>query len=702
MARLKQSRLTDHLSGCQTIDPEQSPTSGQVGDFNPSGGLIECQVLQSRGVTLAPYPHSLSPPPGLAETFATVADRIGLGIMVTARESAELSGRILYANSAAMQLLGIEGHELVGQVVEGSRFGSTCFVVEEAAETPSHGQLRELRGEIIREDGQRIAARWSRIVSSATNEPLVVHLLTRVERVVRVEQALHESEQRFRRLMDIAPDGILVVVGSRIVYANQAITTIHGYANPRQLSQLSLRHLICEDDHAALERTLLALQDDSATVQAVQLRAVHRDGRTVPIELTLFRTEWDEELAILAAVRDLAGRRIVQSQLVHTDRLAAVGTLAAGVAHEINNPLAYVLLNLQYLIREVPKLSSGSDRVGHLMERLREARHGAERVVSIVKDLKTFSKVDEEQLGPVDLRRVLMSAIKVARTQLLDRGQIVEVFADVPAAYGHSARLEQVFLNLLINAIQALPSSNPESNRIVVRLREERRGSHVALVVEVTDTGAGISPENLDRVFDPFFTTKPVGLGTGLGLPICHSIVTRMGGGIRVESNVGRGTTFFVSLPVAHAQRHATPYNPSPVPSRLATRAKILVVDDELAVATMLSRILCEEHDVETASSAEQALHLMEETHFDVVFCDLLMPNMTGMDFFDEVARRYSGRENQIAFMTGGAFTPRAAQFLARVPNLRIEKPFDLRAVRAALRELLLRSPSYARRAAVD
>ncbi len=655
--------------------------------------LIECQVLQSFRVTLAPYPQCLSPPPGLAEAFTRVADRVGLGIVVSTKESAELSGRILYANSAAIHLLGIDGREMVGQVVESSRFGSASFAVDDAADVQAHGSCRELRGEIVREDGQRIAARWSRTISNGLAQTLVVHLLARVERVVRVEQALHDSEQRFRRLMDIAPDGILVLVGTRIVYANQAITKIHGYSNPRQLSQLTLRHLVHEDDHLALERSLLALREDTPTVQAAQLRAMHHDGRTVPIEATLFRTEWDDEPAILVAVRDLAGRRLVQSQLVHTDRLAAVGTLAAGVAHEINNPLAYVLLNLQYLIREVPKLSANTDRIGHLMERLREARHGAERVVSIVKDLRTFSKVDEEQLGPVDLRRVLMSAIKVARTQLMERGQIVEVFAEVPPAYGNSARLEQVFLNLLINAIQALPSAHSENNRIVIRLYEERRGSHDCVVVEVADTGAGIPPENLDRVFDPFFTTKPVGLGTGLGLPICHSIVTRMGGGIRVESNIGQGSTFFVALPVARARRNATPYNPSPVPSRLAKRARILVVDDELAVATMLSRILGEEHDVETASSAEQALRLMEEVSFDVVFCDLLMPNMTGMDLFDEVARRFAGRESQIAFMTGGAFTPRAAQFLARVSNPRIEKPFDLRAVRAILRELLQHSP---------
>jgi PAS domain S-box-containing protein len=635
---------------------------------------------------MAPSPLSHSPPTGLAGSLTKMADRVGLGIIVSTKDSADLRGTIVYANVVASQLLGIPGADLLGQSVESLRFGEAVFVVDDWTPLRVTGSSREIRGEILRADGERIAARWSLYVADAAERPLIVHLLARVE------QALHDSEQRFRRLIDIAPDGILVLVGTRVVYANQAITKLHGYANARQLCQLNLHHLLHEDDRELFERSLRGLREDTPTSHAIQLRAVRRDGRTVPVEVTLFRTEWEEGPSVLATVRDLAGRRVVQSQLVHTDRLAAVGTLAAGVAHEINNPLAYVLLNLQYLIRELPKVAANGARVEQLVERLREARHGAERVVSIVRDLRTFSKVDEERLGPVDLRRVLMSALKVARSQLADRGQIIEIFDEVRPAYGHSARLEQVFLNLLVNAIQALPTARPQSNKIILRLHEERRGPHDYVVVEVADTGAGIPPENLDRVFDPFFTTKPVGLGTGLGLPICHSIVTRMGGGIRVESTVGEGTTFFVALPVAYAERNATPYNPSPLPSGLARRARILIVDDEIAVATMLSRVLGEEHDVDTASSAEQALRLMEEVSFDVVFCDLLMPNMTGMDLFAEVARRFPGRQNQIAFMTGGAFTPRAARFLSGVTNPRIEKPFDLRTVRGILRDLLLKS----------
>lgn len=628
-----------------------------------------------------------APPAGLAESFVHLADRVGIGLIVSTGAPPDPRSKVVYANAAVCRLLGATRSEFLGLMIDSTRLGSATFECDDDQST-AHDESRciDVRGQITREDGQHVFVRWSQVRTGTAPAALVVHFLVPVERVIRVEQALHDSEQRFRRLIDIAPDGILVLVGKRVVYANQAITKIHGYSNRRQFLQLTLDQLFDEEDRAAFERGLTP----SAGSQALLLRAMHRDGSAVPVEVVLFPTEWDERPAVLAAVRDLAGRRLVQNQLVHTERLAAVGTLAAGVAHEINNPLAYVLLNLQYLIREVPKYSADAGRVEHLLERLREARHGAERVVSIVKDLRAFSRVDDEHLGPVDLRRVLLSAIKVARAQLGERGQIVEKFASSRAAFGNATRLEQVFLNLLINAIQSLVGSNAETNRVFVRSRDESRASHDFVIVEITDNGSGISPENLTRIFDPFFTTKPVGLGTGLGLPICNSIVNRMGGDIEVTSAVGSGTTVSVALPVAPVERLERIYRPSPTPAfLLSKRARILIVDDELPVAAMLSRVLGEEHDVEIASSAEQALGLMDEHVFDVIFCDLLMPDMTGMDLYAEVAHRFPGREKRIAFMTGGAFTARAAHFLCHVSNPRLEKPFDLRAMRSIVRDLL-------------
>jgi signal transduction histidine kinase len=253
----------------------------------------------------------------------------------------------------------------------------------------------------------------------------------------------------------------------------------------------------------------------------------------------------------------------MQAQLVVSDRLAAVGTLAAGVAHEINNPLAFVLSNLSFLCGELHGVARElpHGRTAEMEEVLREAMDGAHRVRQIVRDLRTFSRGDDEVATTVNLQAVLESAITMARGELKMRAQIVREYRDVPQVEGNEGRYGQVFLNLLINAAQAIAPGKPDQNEVRLVLREA--GERV--IIEVRDTGSGMSPEVRARIFDPFFTTKPVGEGTGLGLSICHGIITGFGGEITVESEEGRGSTFRVSLPVAKGSRAPPPAAPTRV-----------------------------------------------------------------------------------------------------------------------------------------
>jgi CheY-like chemotaxis protein/anti-sigma regulatory factor (Ser/Thr protein kinase) len=255
------------------------------------------------------------------------------------------------------------------------------------------------------------------------------------------------------------------------------------------------------------------------------------------------------------------------------------------------------------------------------------------------------------------------------------RAKLVDQINESRPVLASAARLEQVFVNLLVNAAQAIPEGRPSENEIIVSVHD--RGRHV--VVEVSDTGEGIPEELRDRVFDPFFTTKPRGTGTGLGLPISHSIVASYGGEISVNSVVKRGTTFRVTLPVFAGVLRSRSLTPPPGPVRTEQpRFRLLVVDDEPLVADMLERTLEENHEVTIATDANKALELLLETTFDLVFCDLLMPGKSGMDLYEEVRQKRPGVEAKLVFMTGGAFTPRASQFLATVPNRTIVKPFDL------------------------
>jgi CheY-like chemotaxis protein len=246
------------------------------------------------------------------------------------------------------------------------------------------------------------------------------------------------------------------------------------------------------------------------------------------------------------------------------------------------------------------------------------------------------------------------------------------------------ARLGQVFINLLVNAAQAIPEGRTDANEIRIITSTSASGR---AVIEVRDTGAGIPAALLGRIFDPFFTTKPVGVGTGLGLSICHNIVNGLGGEISVESREGAGTRFRVELPAA-SRRQATPL-PAVQPKKPQVRARILVLDDEPEVANVLRRILCD-HDVTVLTSAQATLELIGTGKpIDLIFSDLMMPEMSGMEFHAELSRRFPALAQRVIFVSGGAFSPKASAFLEAVENPRLEKPFAPRSVLELVRRMV-------------
>jgi signal transduction histidine kinase len=252
---------------------------------------------------------------------------------------------------------------------------------------------------------------------------------------------------------------------------------------------------------------------------------------------------------VLALVRDVTERKQAEAQLRAADRMASLGTLAAGMAHEINNPLAYMLLNMRFVSKELGHLAeideASRERALILKARVEDALDGVERVRRIVSDLKSFSRGDEEALGPVDVHGPIQAALDLAANELRHRARVVRCFGDVPYVHGNDKRLGQIFLNLIINAAQALPEGGADKNELRVTTSRDEGGRVLA---EITDTGSGIDPSVLEHIFDPFFTTRPEGGGTGLGLWICQRIATGLGGEISVRSELGAGTTFCVAL----------------------------------------------------------------------------------------------------------------------------------------------------------
>jgi PAS domain S-box-containing protein len=388
--------------------------------------------------------------------------------------------------------------------------------------------------------------------------------------------------------------------------------------------------------------------------------------------------------------RDITEQRQLQASLASAERLASMGLLAAGVAHEINNPLAYVIANLSVLVEEIPALAAGADkaRLDEALQMLKDVREGAERVRRVVRDLKLFSRSDEMTTGPVDLRPVLDFTIEMAQNEIRHRARLVKDYGvDLPLVEGNEGKLGQVFLNLLVNAAHSIPEGRIEQNEIRVVTRVDEKGR---VVVEIRDTGEGIPPDRLPRIFVPFFTTKAIGFGTGLGLSTSHGIVTALGGSIQVKSEVGKGSVFRVVLPVVARAPATVPLAKASEPALALQRGRVLVVDDDPMVAAVVRRVLGREHDVVVATSGRAALeHLHSAERVDVILCDLMMPEMTGMDLHEQLARVRPGDAQSMVFLSGGAFTSRAREFLERVPNERFEKPFDLGAMRSLVRRFV-------------
>ena len=499
-----------------------------------------------------------------------------------------------------------------------------------------------------------------------------------------------------------ALDGLLSTEGFRVTGCSNGLEALEVLrASPKpDLILLDLMMPIMDgwqfrvaqkDDPELANIPVLALSADStAKAAAIDAEAYLRK----PVDYdTLIDTI--DRLLVASEHREL------QARLAQTDRLTSLGTLAAGVAHEINNPLAYVLLNLGYITEELPNLLATVDgrsddspggRASEVLVALEHARNGAERIRDIVRGLKTFSRPENETRAPLNVTQLLEATLAMVGHEIRHRARLVKDYAQVPEVFANEARLGQVFLNLLLNAVQALADDRAATNEIRVAVKSHRPDR---VLVEVADNGSGIPPQVRGRIFEPFFTTKPVGIGTGLGLAICHGIVASLGGTLTFETEVGRGSVFRVDLPAAAegaiGAAAAGRADAASAPSVAhATQARILVVDDEPIVCFSLERLLSKEGEVIAVTSARQALAAIGAgARFDVILCDLMLPEMDGPALHDALRNIAPMQAERMVFVTGGVFTARARDFLASVENPRLGKPFDIDSLLATVRRLI-------------
>jgi PAS domain S-box-containing protein len=499
---------------------------------------------------------------------------------------------------------------------------------------------------------------------------------------------IRRSEQQLSQVIEQLPDAVAIVHDGKTAFANPAFSRLTGCD---QVFGVRLDSFLERED---LVRLTVELGSSTTSAGRPELRVRRPDGSQRVAELSVVPITFAGNRSTLVALRDVTEQRLAQTQLIDSDRLTSLGMLSAGVAHEINNPLSYVSGNQSFArerlarLREQIAILSPADittTLADIDEALRDSEGGTQRIANIVKDLRKLSRDDAGEQQDIDVTCVLGTSINMTKFEIQKRAQLETKLDPVPRVRGSETRLGQIFINLLMNAVQAIAPNAPTKNLVSVRTYTGPAGD---AVIEVADSGCGIPEAIRGRIFDPFFTTKPLGEGTGLGLAICHGIVTSLGGEITVESRTGRGTTFRVRLPATKGDGE-TAAKPPETASLLARRPRVLIVDDEPAVARSMQRAIADRCDVVVIHDpAEAVAALISHEHFDIIFCDVVMPRISGLDLYMELRRSRPELAKRLVFVSGTA--PADDSGSDSLPASRwIAKPFDVNAMRRRIGELL-------------
>ena len=533
--------------------------------------------------------------------------------------------------------------------------------------------------------GEWLLARVSRF--EVDGEERVLLALEDISRRKHAERASRESAEGYRALLDAVPAPLALVRWPTILFANRAARELFPGGPQGAPAGVDVRRLLPPERLAAAQAHYRMALSSNAPVALAALEWTAPDGEQHLTDVVSAAVQLGDGPATLALAREHSPKGLPAEDLAHADRMASLGTLAAGVAHEINNPLTYVLASLAEMQELIEGLDDGARTRQVLLERCAETRDGAERVKQIVRGLVTFGRGDgADDAVSLSLNDCLTAATRLAGPEVRYRARLIVDLPTDALVVADANQITQVFLNLLVNAAHALEDDNVAGNRI--SLRSTVRGGTVA--VEVEDNGCGIPAEDIERVLEPFYTTKPIGQGTGLGLSIVSNMVERFGGQLELRSRLGLGTTVRVLLPCSPAlPRPAARQEPAALREG-ADDARILLVEDDPSVARALRRMLRRRGAVSLASSGREAINQLEAgAAFDVIVSDLLMDDVDGMGLFAWLEEHRPDLAARVILLTGGAFTDRARTFVATFPNAVLSKPVSIDEILAAVDQSL-------------
>ncbi len=607
-------------------------------------------------------------------------------------------GTILYVSPSCTKLTGYAPHEYLSGATFSFIHPEDHALAHAGMETVLRGESPTLELRAVCKDGTH---RWvemrPRLVPAEGRAPRRILSVTRdIEQRHRAEEALRRAEDRYRALFLRASHGIYrTTPDGTFVDVNPALVQMLGYDRPDELLGANVGNVAFRDP--ADQASVLARLSAGGLRDWAEVRWVMRDGTPISVRLAMHAVRNDdgtlEGYEVIA--EDVTERQRREELLRRGERMASLGTTLAGVAHELNNPLAAIGGFAQLMLRETT--ASDEDRAA-----LQTIHHESNRAAKIVRDLLTFARREEsQQRERIDLNDVIGYLMATQRYAMETRGieRELKLAADLPAVLAERTQIEQVALNLLVNARQALEAmidapaeigSGPRQRTPRIGVRTWTEGRRVML--EISDNGPGIPAELRSRIWDPFFTTKAEGEGTGLGLAMVHGIVTGYDGSIEVESDVGSGTRFIVSLPAD--SRPAPPVqtevrgNTTPPREQAARALDILIVEDEPGIRRVLTRYFASRgHAVLSARDGAEAVKLARQSAFDVVICDLRLTGiMDGYEVVSRIRALPTGVRTRCIIMSGGG--SEAVATLRNdtvVVSAVIEKPYDIEELRRAV-----------------
>ena len=507
-----------------------------------------------------------------------------------------------------------------------------------------------------------------------------------------------DTEHRFRALVECSSDAIFITDfdSARFVEVNSRACELFGYS-AQELRGMTGRQLHATEDANDVDGISAELIQNGS-VERPATRMQRKDGTLFWAELRSSTYRAHDRKLYVTFVRDISARmsreqeigdayralKEKEAQLIRSSRLAAIGQLAAGIGHEISNPAASVLINLELLREDLgglqatfnqaeqvgwseSELHAASCALEETHESVRDSLEAIARIVAMVRGLRGFARIDEDDVTQVDMNEVVHVACGLVRHQIRHNAT---VHTDLGATHqfpGERGKLVQVVVNLLINASQAIEDGGGGQVRIMTRSTVD------GVVLQIEDDGPGIPPALAERIFEPFFTTKSAERGTGLGLPLCADIVHQHRGTLRLRQKSSRGACFEIFVPLVTGLRIAEIQSGRQPEAR---SGRILVIDDDVTLLRAYRRYLGRRHDVVVAYSGEEALAVLAtDENFDLILCDLMMPGVDGVGVYERLRRQQPHLLDRIVFCSGGPTTQRCEQFLAEPGVVFVPKP---------------------------